>query len=69
MHHPALPEDLLCANTFGNFFGVPQQVFDAVWNRLAEPHGESVVYVSMEIGADPDAAFREWVVNVTAKRG
>ena len=54
MHHPALPEDLLCSNTFGNFFGVPQQVFDAVWNKLSEPHGESVVYVSMEIGADPD---------------
>ena len=54
MHHPALPEDLLCSNTFGNFFGVPQQVFDTVWNKLSEPQGESVVYVSMEIGADPD---------------
>ncbi len=54
MHHPALPEDLLCSNRFGDFFGVPQQVFNAVWNKLSEPHGESVVYVSMEIGADPD---------------
>ena len=54
MPHPLSPEDLLCSNRFGNFFGVPQQVFDTVWNKLSDSHGESVVYVSMEIGADPD---------------
>ena len=47
-------EDLVCRNKFGRFFGVPQHVFDRVWQRLSEPDGNSVVYISMEIGADPD---------------
>lgn len=41
-------------NDFGTFFGVTQQTFDRVWNGLTEPDGNSTVYVSMEIGADPD---------------
>ncbi len=47
-------EELHCTGKFGNFFGVPQQVFDRVWQGLCSPDGNSVVYISMEIGADPD---------------
>jgi len=47
-------ERLLCRNRFGTFFGVPQPVFDQVWGNLTRPEGDSVAYVSMEIGADPD---------------
>ncbi len=48
------PEELVCSNRFGVFFGVTQQVFDTVWKNLTNPMGNSVAYVSMEIGADPD---------------
>jgi len=51
---PPPPSALLSANRFGSFFGVSQQVFDAVWNNLTTPDGNAVAYVSMEIGADPD---------------
>lgn len=47
-------DDLVCRNDFGTFFGVTQPTFDRVWNRLSEAEGNSAVYVSMEIGADPD---------------
>jgi alpha-glucan phosphorylases len=47
-------EQLICSNRFGTFFGVSQQVFDRVWGQLTQPDGNSVVYISMEIGADPD---------------
>ncbi|MEA2113966.1 MAG: alpha-glucan family phosphorylase [Thermodesulfobacteriota bacterium] len=47
-------KELLCTSPFGTFFGVPQQVFDRVWQGLSNPDGNSVVYISMEIGADPD---------------
>lgn len=47
-------EELTCGNTFGTFFGVPQPVFDRVWQELSSPKKNSVAYVSMEIGADPD---------------
>jgi starch phosphorylase len=50
----AAPDALFCANRFGTFFGVSQQVFDAVWGKLTSPDGNAVAYVSMEIGADPD---------------
>ena len=46
--------ELVCTSPFGTFFGVPQQVFDRVWQGLSNPEGNSVVYISMEIGADPD---------------
>ena len=49
-----LPEQLICSNHFGSFFGVTQSVFDQVWSNLTRPEGESIAYVSMEIGADPD---------------
>jgi len=48
------PEELVCSNRFGVFFGVSQQVFDTVWKNLTMPEGDSVAYISMEIGADPD---------------
>jgi len=47
-------KDLLCRNRFGTFFGVTQQTFDHVWHNLTGPDGNSVTYISMEIGADPD---------------
>ena len=51
------PASLRCGNRFGSFFGVPQAVFDRVWSRLTDPRGNSVIYVSMEIGADLDVYF------------
>ncbi|MCL2340668.1 MAG: alpha-glucan family phosphorylase [Proteobacteria bacterium] len=56
-------EQLICANRFGTFFGVPQHVFDRVWGQLTRPDGNSIAYVSMEIGADPDVLHpvRDWL--------
>ncbi len=52
---PADPAaELLCSSNFGTFFGVSQEIFDTVWQKLTAPEGNSVGYVSMEIGADPD---------------
>ncbi len=48
------PHSLISKNRFGTFFGVPQTVLDKVWENLTSPDGNSVVYISMEIGADPD---------------
>ncbi|PIE55818.1 MAG: alpha-glucan phosphorylase [Desulfobulbus propionicus] len=45
---------LLVKTPYGDCFGVPQQVFDRVWSRLRSPNHNSVLYISMEIGADPD---------------
>ena len=47
-------KELLCTNKFGTFFGVTQQVLDRVWNGLCNNSGNSTLYISMEIGADPD---------------
>ncbi len=46
--------ELVATNQFGSFFGVSQTVFDDVWNKLTDSNNNSVVYISMEIGADPD---------------
>ncbi|WP_051305617.1 alpha-glucan family phosphorylase [Desulfogranum mediterraneum] len=46
--------ELVCGNQFGTFFGVSQTTFDRVWKQITAPEGNSVAYVSMEIGADPD---------------
>ena len=46
--------NLVCTNRFGTFFGLPQEVFNKVWGQLEEPGGNSVLYISMEIGAEPD---------------
>ena len=45
---------MLSRNDFGDFFGVTQEVQDAVWGNLTGKERNSVVYISMEIGADPD---------------
>jgi len=45
---------MVAGNRFGTFFGVPQKVLDDVWAALTSPAGNSVTYISMEIGADPD---------------
>lgn len=47
-------EQMISTNKFGTFFGVKQEVLDAVWNNLTAPDGNSVTYVSMEVGADND---------------
>lgn len=47
-------DELICKNRFGTFFGVSQKTFDKVWSNLQSLQQNSVVYVSMEIGADPD---------------
>ena len=46
--------NLVAKNQFGTFFGVSQKVFDTVWENLTGKDQNSVVYISMEIGADPD---------------
>ena len=46
--------NLVAKNQFGTFFGVSQTVFDRVWKNLTAADTNSVVYISMEIGADPD---------------
>ena len=46
--------NLLSTNQLGDFFGVPQSVLDYVWEQLTAPEGNSVTYISMEIGADMD---------------
>ncbi|MDH3347112.1 MAG: alpha-glucan family phosphorylase [Desulfobulbaceae bacterium] len=45
---------LIAKTQFGTFFGVPQHIFDQVWSSLCEKNGNSAIYISMEIGADPD---------------
>ncbi|ADH85734.1 alpha-glucan family phosphorylase [Desulfurivibrio alkaliphilus] len=48
------PVDLTATSPYGTFFGVSQACFDQVWQTLTGPKGQSVTYVSMEIGADRD---------------
>ncbi|MFZ5776099.1 MAG: alpha-glucan family phosphorylase [Thermodesulfobacteriota bacterium] len=45
---------MVASNRFGTFFGVSQKALDKVWDSLTAPDGNSVTYVSMEIGADLD---------------
>ncbi|RUM39462.1 MAG: hypothetical protein DSY57_01190, partial [Desulfobulbus sp.] len=47
-------KDLVSHNEFGTFFGVTQDTLDKVWRQLRDANGSSAVYISMEIGADPD---------------
>lgn len=49
-----ITQSLLATTEFGDFFGVSQEVFDLVWQKLTAIDGNSVAYISMEIGADPD---------------
>lgn len=54
VHKNIDPHNLIANNQFGTFFGVTQKTFDDVWGKITNPDGNSVVYISMEIGADPD---------------
>lgn len=45
---------MIAVNQYGTFFGVSQEVLDRVWHELTAPEGNSVTYVSMEIGAERD---------------
>ena len=49
-----LLSNMLAHTPLGSFFGVSQQVFDQVWSNLMSDSGNSVMYVSMEIGGDMD---------------
>jgi starch phosphorylase len=49
-----LVADITSGNKFGVFFGVSQKTLDSVWNNLTDPAGNSIAYISMEIGADLD---------------
>ena len=44
----------IATNRWGTFFGVTQKTLDSVWGNLTNPAGDSVIYISMEIGADRD---------------
>ncbi len=46
--------DMSAENSFGRFFGVSQKVFNQVWKHLTSSDGNSITYISMEIGADRD---------------
>jgi len=50
---PSLSE-ISSHNQYGSFFGMNQEVLDKVWQRLTSQDRNSVMYISMEIGADPD---------------
>ena len=45
---------MISSNKFGTFFGVSQKVLDTVWGNLTSSTGNSITYISMEIGADLD---------------
>lgn len=46
--------EFLYSNELGTFFGISEEVFTKVWSNLTGKNGNSIVYISMEIGADPD---------------
>ncbi len=46
--------DFLTNNKLGTFFGITNEVFNEVWGNLTAKHGNSIAYISMEIGADLD---------------
>lgn len=45
---------MIARNKWGTFFGISQQTLDRVWTALSTPSGNSIAYVTMEIGADLD---------------
>ncbi len=49
-----LVANIASGNKFGTFFGVSQKTLDKVWKNLTDPDGNSITYISMEIGADLD---------------
>ncbi len=46
--------DVLATNNLGEFIGISQETFNRVWENLTSKDGNSVTYISMEIGADLD---------------
>ncbi len=44
----------IATSPWGIFFGISQKRFDHVWSQLTGADGNSVTYISMEIGADRD---------------
>lgn len=52
---------LIVEDRRGTFFGVSGEVFNKVWKELTDKRGNSVTYISMEIGAD-------WTVHNPIKR-
>lgn len=46
--------EMISVNELGTFFGVSQKVLDKVWEALTSPAGNSIIYITMEIGADLD---------------
>ncbi|MDH4319991.1 MAG: alpha-glucan family phosphorylase, partial [Desulfobulbaceae bacterium] len=46
--------EMVATNQYGTFFGVSQDVLDQAWKTLTNPDGNSVTYISMEIGAERD---------------
>jgi len=53
-NHRKILAGMVSRDRHGTFFGVGQDVLEAVWARLTAPDGNSVTYVSMEIGAEND---------------
>ncbi len=47
-------KDMVAKNKWGTFFGVSQTTLDKVWGNLTAADGNSVCYITMEIGADLD---------------
>lgn len=45
---------MMSSNKFGTFFGISQSALDKVWGNITAPAGDSVTYISMEIGAEND---------------
>ncbi len=52
--HDEISAKMISTNQWGTFFGVSQEVLDSVWKNLTDAAGNSVTYISMEIGADRD---------------
>jgi starch phosphorylase len=64
---PEIPaRDLIATNRYGTFFGVTQQTLDTVFGQLTDPAGNSVVYITMEIGADRDVfhPIKSWLAHL-----
>ncbi len=47
-------EKIIAVSNIGEFLGISQETFDRTWNNLTNSDGNSVTYISMEIGADLD---------------
>jgi starch phosphorylase len=45
---------MICSNSYGTFFGITQDTLDRCWNNLTSEDGNSCIYITMEIGAEPD---------------